>query len=153
LALFRNSARPGKTPFILVSTCAFDFSALTSHFRFEPLLCFPEIPLLFVPPARLRWRQNGRGRAPPWQSSRPSTPTVSCHSRVTICLLFQNLIFFTFSMLGFYLQKNSALGGFAAGSLFRRRTPMSMSSMFLFLSAALLFPFLPSSADSLISTI
>jgi hypothetical protein len=147
---FRNSARSGK-PHLYSRRCAVLISSLASHFRLEPLLCFPEISLLFVPPARLRWRRNGRGKVPSRRSSRPSTPTTNCHLRVTICPLSQNLTFFTLSMLESYFRKSSALGGFVVGSLFRQRIPTNLSFTFPFLFAALLFPFLPSSAASLIS--
>jgi hypothetical protein len=79
----------------------------------------------------------------------PSIPTTSCLSQVTICLLSQNRISFTLSMLKFFLQKSFVLGEFAMGLLSRQRIPTSLLFRFLFLSAALLFPFISSSTVSL----
>jgi hypothetical protein len=73
------------------------------------LLCFPEILILLVPPERSRWSQSGRGRAPLLQSSRPSTPIVSCHSLVTICLSFLNPTSFISLKLVFCFQKSSVV--------------------------------------------
>jgi hypothetical protein len=53
--------------------------------------------------------------------------------------------------IGVLPPKELCSGGSAVGSLFRQKTPTNPSFMFLFLSAALLFPFLLSSAVSLIS--
>jgi hypothetical protein len=81
----------------------------------------------------------------------PSIPTVSCLSQVTICLLSLNPTFFILFLSEFFLRRSSVHGGSAVGSLFRQKTPTNPSFTFLFLSADLLFPFLLSSAVSLIS--
>jgi hypothetical protein len=93
--------------------------ALTSHFRLKPFLCFPLISLLFNPSTRLRWRPSGRTRILLRWSFLPSTPTPSCRSQVTICLLSRNWISFALSMLEFFLRRSFVLSGFVVGSLFR----------------------------------
>jgi hypothetical protein len=55
--------------------------------------------------------------------------------------------------LEFFLRKSFVLGGLVVGLLSQQRIPTSPLFMFHFLSAALLFPFLPSSAASLTFTI
>jgi hypothetical protein len=117
------------------------------------LLCSLAILLSSRSPARLRWRPSGRLRVHLPQPFLPSVPIASCLSQVTTCLLFLSPTFFTLSPSEFFLQKNCVLGGSAAGSLFRQRTPTSLFLIFLFSSAALLFLFLLSSTVSLISII
>jgi hypothetical protein len=127
---------------------------LSPNFVFlQTLLCFPLISLPFNPLTRLRWHPNGRTKVLLRWSFLPSTPTASCLSQVTICLLSRNRISFTLSMLEFFLRKSFVLGGFAVGLLSQQRIPTSPLFMFLFLSVALLFPLLPSSAVSLTFTI
>jgi hypothetical protein len=53
----------------------------------------------------------------------PSTPTASCLSQVTICLLFLSLTFSISCPSGSFLRRSSILGGFAMGSLFQQRIP------------------------------
>jgi hypothetical protein len=55
--------------------------------------------------------------------------------------------------VGVFLRRSFALGGFVVGLLSRQKIPMSPLFTSLFLSAALLFPFLPSFAVSLTFTI
>jgi hypothetical protein len=128
---------------------------LSPNFTFPPqaIPLFPSDSLLFNPPTRLRWRPNGRTRILLRWSFLPSTPTASCRSQVTICLLSRNRISSALLMLEFFLRRSFVLGGFAVGSLFRQKIPTSPLSTYLFLSAALLFLFLPSSAVSLTFTI
>jgi hypothetical protein len=102
-------------------------------------------------PARLRWRLSGRLRVHLSQSFLPSIPTASCLSQVTTCLLFLNPTFSILCSSEFFLRRNSVLGGSAVGSLFRQKTLTNPLFTFIFSSAALLFPFLLSSAVSLIS--
>jgi hypothetical protein len=127
------------------------FCALVFAFLHPGLLCSPAILLPLRSLARLRWRPSGKLRVRPSQSFPPSIPTVSCPSQVTICLLYLNPTFFISYPSEFFLRRSSVPGGSAVGSLFRQKTPTNPSFMFLFLSAALLFPFLLSSAVSLIS--
>jgi hypothetical protein len=127
---------------------------LSPNFTFlQTLICFPLISLPFNPLTRLRWRPSGRTKILLRWSFLPSTPIASCLSQVTICLLSHNQISFTLSMLEFFLRKSFVLGGFAVGLLSLQRIPTSPLFMFLFLSAALLFPFLLSFAVSLTFTI
>jgi hypothetical protein len=117
------------------------------------LLCFPLISLPFNPLTRLRWCPSGRTKILLQWSFLPSTPTTSCLSQVTTCLLSRNRISFSLLMLEFFLRKSFVLGGFAVGLLSQQRIPTSPLFMFHFLSTALLFPFLPSSVTSLTFTI
>jgi hypothetical protein len=120
-------------------------------FLHPDLLCSLAILLPLRSPARLRWRPSGRLRVHLSQSFLPSIPIASCLSQVTTCLLFLNPTFSTLYRSEFFLRRNSVLGGFAVGSLFRQKTLTNPSFTFLFSSAALLFLFLLSSAVSLIS--
>jgi hypothetical protein len=89
---------------------------LSPNFNFlQTLLCFPLISLPFNPLTRLQWRPSRRTKVLLWWSFLPSTPTASCLSQVTICLLSRNRISFTLSMLEFFLQKSFVLGGFCCG--------------------------------------
>jgi hypothetical protein len=117
------------------------------------ILSFPLISLSLSPPTRLRWRPSERTRILLLRSFLLSISTVSCLSQVIICLLFPSWIFSTLSLSEFFLRKSFALGGFAVGLLSRHKIPMSPLFTSLFLSAALLFPFLPSFAVSLTFTI
>jgi hypothetical protein len=140
------------SPFILMPTCLFEFRAITSLFPLS-LLCLSEFLSLPVLPERLRWLRSERDRASLLRSFRPSIPTASFCSLVIACPLSLNLIFFTLLRLGFCRQKNSVLGGSGVGSLFRQRTPTNSLFMCRSSFADLLFPFLPFSAASSISTI
>jgi hypothetical protein len=143
---------PGK-PHLYCNVACLCILSPSLAFLHPDLLCFLVILFPFRSPARLRWRPSGSLRVHLPQSFLPSTPTASYLSQVTTCLLFLSLTFFTLSPSGFFLRRNCVLGGYAAGSLFRQRTPTSLLSIFLFSSAALLFLFLLSSAVSLISII
>ena len=159
---FRNNSRvmtghflemasgPGKPHFYCAVACLFILSPSLA-FLHPDLLCFLAILLPPHSPARLRWRPSGRLRVHLSQSFLPSIPTASCLSQVTTCLLFLNPTFSILYPLEFFLRRSSVLGGSAVGSLFRQKTPTNPSFTFLFLSADLLFPFLLSSAVSLIS--
>jgi hypothetical protein len=115
------------------------------------LLC----SLAILPPlcslARLRWHPSGKPRVRLSQSFLLSIPTVSCLSQVTTCLSSLNLTFSISYPLEFFLRRSSVLGGSTVGSLFRQKTPTIQSFTLLFSFATLLFPFLLSSAVSLIS--
>jgi hypothetical protein len=141
---------PGKPHMYYTVAC---LCVLCPSFAFlhPGFLCFPAILLPLRSLARLRWRPSGKLRVRPSRSFPPSIPTVSCLSQVTICLLSLNPTFFILFLSEFFLRRSSVHGGSAVGSLFQQKTPMNPSFTFLFLSADLLFPFLLSSAVSLIS--
>jgi hypothetical protein len=120
-------------------------------FLHPDLHCSLAILLPLPSPARLRWCPSGRLRVHLSQSFLSSIPTASCLSQVTTCLLFLNPTFSILCPSEFFLRRNSVLGGSAVGSLFRQKTLTNPLFTFLFSSAALLFPFLLSSAVSLIS--
>jgi hypothetical protein len=115
------------------------------------LLCSLAILPPLCSPTRLRWRPSGNPRVRLPQSFLLSIPTVSCPSHVTTCLLSLNPTFSISYLSEFFLRRSSVLGGSVVGSLFRQRTPTNPSFTFLFSCADLLFPFLLSSAVSLIS--
>jgi hypothetical protein len=140
-----------KNPICTALSHASAFRALVFAFLHLGLLCSPAILLPLRSLARLRWRPSGKLRVRPSQSFPPLIPTISCPSQVTICLLSLNPTFFISYPSEFFLRRSSVHGGSVMGSLFRQKTPMNPSFMFLFLSAALLFPFLLSFAVSLIS--
>jgi hypothetical protein len=149
---FRGNARPKEPIYTHADVPFLFFRALTSLFPL-PLLRFSEFLSPLVPPERLRWLPSGRDRASLFRSFCPSIPTASFRLLVTTCLSSLNQIFFTLLRLGFCRQKNSVLVGSGVGSLFRQGTPTNPLFMCRFSSADLLFPFLPFSAVSSISTI
>jgi hypothetical protein len=117
------------------------------------ILCFPLISLPLSPPTRLRWRPSGRTRILLLRSFLLSISTVSYLSQVITCLLFPSQIFSTLSMSEFFLRRSFALGRFVMGLLSQQRILTSPLFTSLFLSIALLFPFLPSFVVSLTFTI
>jgi hypothetical protein len=141
---------PGKPHMYCTVAC---LCTLSPSFTFlhPDLLCSLAILLPLRSPARLRWRPSGRLGVHLSQSFLSSIPTASCLSQVTTCLLFLNPTFSTLYPSEFFLRRNSVLGGFAVGSLFRQKTLTNLSFTFLSSSAALLFLFLLSSVVSLIS--
>jgi hypothetical protein len=141
---------PGKPHMYYIVACLC-FLCPSFAFLHPGLLCSLAILLPLRSPARLRWRPSGRPRVRPSQSFLLSIPIVSCLSQVTTCLLFLNLTFSILYPSEFFPRRNSIPGGSVVGSLFRQKTPMNPSFTFLFSSTALLFPFLLSSAVSLIS--
>ena len=115
------------------------------------LLCPVAILPPFCSPAKLRWRPSGNPIIRLLQSFLLLIPTVSCPSQVTTCLLSLNPTSSISYPSEFFLRRSSVLGGSAVGSPFRQKIPTNPSFTFLFSFVALLFPFLLSSAVSLIS--
>jgi hypothetical protein len=148
---FLEMASGSGKPHMYCTVARFCIVCPSFAFLHPGLLCSLAVLLPLRPPARLKWRPSGNPRVRLPQSFLPSIPTVSCLSQVTICLSSLNPTFSISSPSEFFLRRSSVLGGSAAGSLFRQKTPTNLSFTFLFSSAALLFPFLLSSAVSLIS--
>jgi hypothetical protein len=149
LRFLEMASGPGRPHMYCTVACLY---ILCPSFAFlhPGLLCSLAILSPLCLPVRLRWRPSGNPRVRLPQSFLLSIPTVSCLSQVTTCLLSLNPTFSISYPSEFFLRRSSVLGESAVGSLFRQRTPRP-SFMFLFSSATLLFPFLLSSAVSLIS--
>jgi hypothetical protein len=144
------ASSPGKPHMYCTVACLYILCP-SFAFMYPDLLCSLAILLPPCSPARLRWRPSGRLRVHLSRSFLSSIPTASCLSQVTTCLLFLNPTFSTLYSSEFFLRRNSVLGGFVVGSLFRQKTLTNPSFTFLFSSAALLFQFLLSSTVFLIS--